>query len=581
MLSPQTNPYRQVRDLSGFWDFQLDPANQGLRKGWPRGFAGGRVIGVPASWNDQFEDTRDYLGAAWYQTRFAPPAEREGRRVFLRFNSVNYLAQVWLNGVKLGFHEGGHVPFSFEVTGRLRPEKNLLVVRVDGRLAPDRVPPGNVPSDPKDAFANSFNPPASFDFFPYCGIQRSVLLFTTPRDFLSDVTVATDLSGSTGKVGVRVSANRPSASAARVTLEGFGQKRSALAALSRGSGRALLTVPRAKLWAPGSPHLYSLSVELLEGPTAVDRYDLPVGIRTLQVKGHRLLLNGKPVFLKGFGRHEDFPVLGRYLPRAVLVKDFGLMGWTGANSFRTTHYPYDESNLALADRLGFLVLDETPAVGLFFKPRGLSKRLKLCRQYVREMIDRDKNHPSVVMWSLANEPHSHRPQAAGFFKDLAGLAKKLDPTRPVTLVSYLGKREEAFRFLDVVCVNRYFGWYSQPGDLDQACRKLSEDLDALHRRFKKPVLVTEFGADALPGHHAEPPEMFSEEYQAEMITRYLEVLGKKPYVAGAHVWNLCDFKTAQATHRPGAMNWKGVFTRDRRPKQAAHVLRKIWKDRAG
>lgn len=581
MLTPQTNPFRQVRDLSGFWDFQLDPRNQGLRKGWSKGFTGGRVIGVPASWNDQFEDTRDYLGAAWYQTRFAPPAEREGRRVFLRFNSVNYLAQVWLNGVKLGLHEGGHLPFSFEVTGLLKPEKNLLVVRVDGSLAPDRVPPGKVPFDPKDAFANSFNPPASFDFFPYCGIQRSVLLFTTPRVSLSDITVTTDLTGATGKVAVRVSADGPSASTVSVTLEGFGQKRSAFAALSKGSGRAPLTVPRAKLWAPGSPNLYNLSVELLKGPTVVDRYDLPVGIRTLQVKGHRLLLNGKPVVLRGFGRHEDFPVLGRYLPRAVLVKDFDLMGWTGANSFRTTHYPYDESNLALADRLGFLVIDETPAVGLFFQSRGLSKRRKLCRQYIREMIGRDKNHPSVVMWSLANEPHSHRPRAAGFFKDLAGLAKKLDPTRPVTLVSYVGEKEEAFRFLDLVCVNRYFGWYSEPGDLDRACRRLSEDLDSLHRRFKKPVLVTEFGADALPGHHSEPPEMFSEEYQAGMIARYLEVLARKPFVAGAHVWNLCDFKTAQATHRPGAMNWKGVFTRDRRPKLAAHLLRKIWKGRAG
>ncbi len=192
------------------------------------------------------------------------------------------------------------------------------------------------------------------------------------------------------------------------------------------------------------------------------------------------------------------------------------------------------------------------------------------------MIERDKNHPSVVMWSLANEPHSKRPGAAAFFKNLTQLARNLDKTRPITLVSYLGTAEESFRFLDVVCVNRYFGWYSEPGDLDKAIPRLSKDLDAIHRKFKKPILVTEFGADAVPGSHADPPTMFSEEYQAEMIERYLKVIGQKPYVSGAHVWNLNDFRTAQATHRPNGINYKGVFTRDRKPKLAAHTLRKIW-----
>ncbi|HEY5037947.1 MAG TPA: glycoside hydrolase family 2 TIM barrel-domain containing protein, partial [bacterium] len=261
---------------------------------------------------------------------------------------------------------------------------------------------------------------------------------------------------------------------------------------------------------------------------------------------------------------------------SVIRKDYEIMKWIGADSFRTTHYPYSDEMMNLADRLGFLVIDETPAVGLFFKKDGLAKRLKLCRQYTREMIERDKNHPSVILWSLANEPHSHRPAAKGFFKNLAHLARSLDRTRPVTLVSYIGVKEESFRFLDVVCVNRYFGWYSEPGDLDKAIPRLSKDLDAIHKRFKKPVLVTEFGADAMPGCHTDPPEMFTEEYQAKMITGYLEVLNRKPYVACAHVWNLCDFKTGQATHRPNGMNYKGVFTRDRKPKLAAHALKRIW-----
>jgi beta-glucuronidase len=335
-------------------------------------------------------------------------------------------------------------------------------------------------------------------------------------------------------------------------------------------------VPGAALWSPGSPHLYDLTVEALRDGEPFDRYTLQVGIRTIAVDGDTLLLNGEPVKLVGFGRHEDFPVTGRGLVPAVIVKDYALMKWVGANSFRTTHYPYSEQMMDLADRLGFLVIDETPAVGLFFNEDGLERRRALCRQYVGEMIARDKNHPSVIMWSLANEPHSMRPVAKSFFRELYDLAKSLDATRPVTLVSYLGFAEESFEFCDVVCLNRYFGWYLQSGQVDEGCDALSSELDILHGMFPKPVLLTEFGADTIPGHHAQPPEMFSEEYQAEMLARYIELLNSKPYVVGQHVWNLCDFKTSQTVVRMGSMNYKGVFTRDRRPKLAAHRLRQLW-----
>jgi beta-glucuronidase len=401
-------------------------------------------------------------------------------------------------------------------------------------------------------------------------------LFTTPKESIQDITVTTEIQGRSGKIRVRVTTNAKSDSSLQVSLEGFGWTTSAGNPVKSGSSEIRLTIPKAKLWAPGSPNLYGLKLELKQKGQTVDQIQMPVGIRTFAVKGTRLLLNGKPIFLKGFGRHEDYPGTGRYLSPAALKKDYADLEWIGANSFRTSHYPYSDQDLELADRLGFLVIDETPAVGLFFKKAGLKKRLRLCRQFTREMIERDKNHPSVVMWSLANEPHSKRPEAVNFFKNLTHLARNLDKTRPVTLVSYLGTAEESFKFLDAVCVNRYFGWYSEPGDLDKAIPRLSRDLDAIHRKFKKPVLVTEFGADAIPGTHADPPTLFSEEFQAEMIEKYLKVIGKKPYVSGAHVWNLNDFRTAQATHRPNGMNYKGVFTRDRKPKLAAHRLKKLW-----
>ena len=577
MLYPQTNLFRQVVDLSGIWDLKFDPEAQGSELGWAAGFENGTPSAVPASWNDQYLAWRDYFGQAWYQTRFALPWGWAGKRLFLRFNSVNYLAEVWLNGQRLGLHEGGHLPFEFEVTGWLKDEANHLVVRVDGALAPDRIPPGNVPPDPQDGFNRPF-PAANFDFFPFCGIQRPVLMYAVPADRLLDLKVLTDLDGANGLVKVRVQTTAESAaSTVSLSVEGHGFAGQVTADLLGQSADLELTIPHATRWAPGCPALYQATVSLWVQGLTVDRYSLPIGIRTVRVRGDQLLLNGEPVILRGFGRHEDFPVNGRGLNLAVVIKDYALMEWTGANSFRTTHYPYSEQMMDLADRLGYLVIDETPAVGMFFDEDGLERRQELCRQFLGELIDRDQNHPCVIAWSLANEPHSNRPAAAPFFRELYDRAKTLDPSRPVTLVSYLGVKEEAFEFLDLVCLNRYFGWYTEPGNLPEGLQKLEADLEAVHARFPKPLILTEFGADTVPGMHAEPPEMFSEEYQAELLTGYIQVLNRKPYVVGMHVWNLCDFKTGQITHRVGGVNLKGVFTRDRRPKLAAHVLRKLWR----
>lgn len=595
MLYPQNNPFRQVCDLSGFWDFRFDPDEVGKGQNWSQGFDAGQPIAVPASWNDQFADARDYLGTGWYQTRFDLPMNWANQRLALRFNSVNYLAEVWLNGQLLGQHEGGHLPFVFDVTDRLRAEDNVLVVRVNGELAPDQVPPGNLGGRAGVSFGRMDYPDASFDFFPFCGIQRPVLLYATPPDAITDLTVVTDIEGTGGVVTVRVARTPGDPLAVHVTLQGHGAAVSAEQAIEGASADIVIRMPNAALWSPDAPNLYDLRVELRRAGRPADRYTLPVGIRTIAVDGDRLLLNGQPVTLKGFGRHEDFPVVGRGLLPPLIVKDYALLRWIGANSFRTTHYPYSEQMMDLADRLGFLVIDEIPAVGLYFTDDGLEKRNRLCEQYLREMIDRDKNHPSVIMWSVANEPHtatpeareqyyrtftvspgSSRPQAVQSFKAQAELARALDPTRLVTLVSHEGATEEAFAYMDVACLNRYFGWYSQSGLIEKGVELLEKEIDLIHQLYPKPFLLTEFGTDTIPGHHAEPPEMFSEEYQTEFLTRYVELLNSKPFVVGQHVWNLCDFKTAQGIIRTGAYNYKGVFTRDRRPKMAAHRLRELW-----
>jgi beta-glucuronidase len=575
MLYPQSNPFRQFADLSGFWELRFDPETQGQRDDWGRGFREGRPVAVPASWNDQFAEWRDYLGQTWYQTHFDLPWgwDANQQQIHLRFGSINYLAEIWLNGVRLGEHEGGHLPFTFDLTTHVKPEQNLLVVRVEGELAPDRVPPGNLSPDPKNMFMDQLQnfPPASFDFFPFCGIHRPVLLTATPQDAITDLTVVTELPG---RIKVAVNLRGENASVVRFSIEGTPVQ--AIARVSEGAANLEFDVPNPILWSPDSPHLYDLTVELAHENTVFDRYTLPVGIREIKIESDILLLNGQPVYLQGFGRHEDFPITGRgYLP-AVIIKDYALMKWVGANSFRTSHYPYSEQMMDLADRLGFLVIDETPAVGLFFADEGNERRLQLCRQYIQELIDRDKNHPSVILWSLANEPHSAVPEAKPFFRELYDLCKSLDSTRPATLVSYVGVAEESFEFCDLMCLNRYYGWYTDSGRLDAGCTNLEAEIDALYAKFKKPLILSEYGADTVPGHHAQPPDMFSEEYQADMLEQYSQILRSKPYVVGEHVWNMCDFKTSQGVRRVGSLNLKGVFTRDRRPKLAAHRLREIW-----
>jgi beta-glucuronidase len=589
MLYPQSNSQRQMLDLSGFWRIQFDPDDNASLGG---GFDGGEIIAVPASWNDQFNERRDYMGTAWYQTTFSLPWGWRGQRIFVRFNSVNYLAEVWLNGQRLGEHEGGHLPFAFDITEHVRDAENLLVVRVDGALAPDRVPPGNLNGRPGVTFGRADFPDANFDFFPFSGIQRPVLIYTTPQDAITDLTVTTTLDGTSGIVTVNTVHSSSEPLTTRLTLQGHGANQ----ASESQSDEAALTVPNAAFWSPDAPNLYHLRVELLRDGAVIDTYTLDIGIRTIAVEGDRLLLNGQPIKLLGFGRHEDFPVVGKGLLPALIVKDYGLMRWIGANSFRTSHYPYSEQMMDLADQLGFLIIDETPAVGLFFTEPGLEKRNQLCQQFIRDVIDRDKNHPSVIMWSLANEPHTAEPAARATylsedfkvvehssraaavesFKAQADLAHALDPSRPITIVSHEGATEEAWQFVDVISLNRYYGWYTQSGLIDIGVERLSQEIDVVHERFPGPFIMTEFGTDTIPGHHAEPPEMFSEEYQAEFLEKYMAMLDSKPFVVGQHIWNLCDFKTSQGVVRMGAYNYKGVFTRDRRPKLAAHRVRAKW-----
>ncbi len=569
MLYPQRNKNRHFVDLSGFWDFRFDPDDKGVGENWTKGFNNGCPIAVPASWNDQFADDRDFLGPAWYQLKFMMPREWDKKKIMIRFGSVNYLSDVRLNGEVVGHHEGGHLPFEYEISDKIVSEDNLLVVRVDGRLSDNHVPPRGRPMN---------NPQTNFDFYPFCGIHRPVLLYAIPNEGLRDITVRPSIKDTTGILDVTLETVGLNDAYVNLSLKGFGSEITNTSKIELNIQKMTLEVKQAKFWNPETPNLYDLIVEIVKADTIIDSYSLKVGIRTIEVKGDKLLLNGKPIYLTGFGRHEDFPITGRGYVPAVIIKDYSLMNWIGANSFRTSHYPYSEQMMELADRLGFLVIDEIPAVGLTLRKDVIERQQELCDQFIEVLIKRDKNHPSVIMWSLANEPHNSL-KSGEFFRKLYDKTKDLDNTRPVTVVNMMGVKEKAFEFCEVLCINRYYGWYLQPGNIDEACELLSKEMDNLYEKHRKPIILSEFGADTIPGWHSQPPEMFSEEYQTEFIKKYIDVCRSKPYVIGEHVWNMCDFKTSQGITRMGSTNYKGVFTRDRRPKMAAHLLRKLWKEK--
>lgn len=585
-LFPQENSNRSISDLSGIWEFKKDPENIGIKNQWFNGLTETRSIAVPGSWNEQFTDSRDYLDAVWYQTEAFVPENWSDEEVWIRFGSVNYHATVWVNGRQLGIHEGGHLPFAFDISKVTKTgEKNTIVVRVENELKPSRVPTGNVPN----GFFSNY-PKSNFDFFPYAGINRKVWLYTLPKKGkISDITVKTNFEKTTGKVTVAIE-KVGAVKSGEVILTGDKNSITKSFKFSKGKATVEIDVPQVNLWSIENPFLYDLKVVIKDNDTPLDQYQLPIGIRTVAVNEKTILLNGEPVFLKGFGKHEDFPIFGRGVANPVIVKDYALLKWIGANSYRTSHYPYDEEYYRMADREGILIIDEIPAVGLFFHgdKNDVAERQRMCKQYLEELYYRDKNHPSVIMWCVANEPFPEKinfsieggeptdPDSIVAFQELFDLIRSLDNTRLTTLVGVMGGPLEWIGLADVICINRYWGWYAQSGEIAKGAAVLNQEIEGLYSAFKKPIIVSEFGVDTYPGMHAEQPEMFTEEYQKEFIKAYLDVADSKEYVTGMHIWAFADFKTTQGIIRFGGMNYKGVFTRDRKPKMAAHYLKERW-----
>ncbi|KAK1923882.1 beta-glucuronidase [Papiliotrema laurentii] len=583
MVKPIETPTREIKNLDGLWRFLPDTGD--VAEPWKAVLPGSLECPVPASYNDIFVPSlREHLGKVWYQRDVRIPRGWSDQRIFIRFDSATHAGEVYIDDTLVVKHIGGYLPFEADLTQKVKPGQQVrITVGVDNTLTNETIPPGQLLTNQYGKKQQKY----WHDFFNFAGLHRSVRLFTKPLIAVEDVTVTTDLDGSTGVVNYNVKI----AGDARVEVDLLDVDQSAG---SSSGAKGSIRVKDAKLWQPGAAYLYTLRVRLYNNSTLDDEYTLPVGIRTVRVEGTQILINNKPFYFTGFGKHEDAPVKGKGHDDAWMVHDFELMKWTGANSFRTSHYPYAEDVLDYADRHGWVVIDETPAVGLNlnigggifgldFKPTfsedfANSRTQAAHKQVLRELVQRDKNHPSVVLWCITNEPGSNEDGAREYFEPLVKLTRELDPTRPITYTNLQMVPPETDRIadlFDVIGLNRYFGWYEFVGDFHSAEKKLEAELLEWERRFKRPLLMLEYGTDTVAGLHSTGETPWSEEYQSGFYDLYHRVFDRVEALRGEQVWNFADFATGPGIFRVDG-NKKGVFTRDRKPKLAAHTLRKRW-----
>lgn len=568
MLYPLQTKTRDLIDLSGIWKFNFENEKE-------------EMIAVPGSFNDQVvgHDKKNYVGNLIYQKDFLIKEEMLLNEIFLRFGSVTHIAKVYINNELVGTHKGGFTPFEFNINRYVKEGENRLKVIVSNKLDYTSLPVGNYSNENGQEKVDE-----NFDFFNYAGIHRPVKLWIKPKQHIDDIVITYEVNKNNAKVSFDVKTNVENP---KLKISILDEKNTVV------STDGVIT--NVRLWEPLNAYLYKAKVELLSNDgKVIDEYTEEFGIRTVEVRDNKFLINGKSFYFKGFGRHEDSYIHGRGLDEVLNVSDINRMKWLGANSFRTSHYPYSEEMMRLADREGFVVIDETTAVGLManfgFDLIGTTEKKNTWEkintkeaheQVIRELIDRDKNYACVVMWSIANEPSTAEKGAYEYFEPLFKLARKLDKQkRPCTFANIMlapVNKCLASSLCDVLCLNRYYGWYVNLGDLKVAREKMLEELNLWHEKYpNKPIMFTEYGVDTIAGiHDIDEMTPFSEEFQIEYYKMNEEVFDSLPYFIGEQTWNYADFQTKYGLFRVQG-NKKGIFTRERNPKSIAKHLKNRW-----
>ncbi len=595
---PQTRDYL---DLDGRWRFAFDPDDIGTRAGWMlAGFDASRwrAVEVPGPWD--LYDTAGFSsydgssygtgpafqdGYAWYRVGFDAPGAWAGRFVKISFLGVNYAASVYLNGALLAEHEGGHTPFAVDATPLIQPGAvNLLAVRVYRRPWYEAGPSG-----PEAISCRTELPHKPVDYWPYAGLTREVFIEATPQVTVSKLLT----SARAGRLAATAVVFNHGAGPARRRLildPGHGTGGAPVSrelALAPGEVRAVragLPIPGARSWSLADPRLYRLTARLetdgaqdgdaagdVDGAgRAADSLAVRYGMRSVEVAGGQLRLNGEPVFLKGLNWHEETPGRGRTMHRPAYDQLLDTAADLGANFLRNCGYTRHPDFYRAADERGMLVCDETDNFWVDAGQQQIQGRYGLSAALVAAMVWNQVNHPCVALWSLQNE--SDTSDRASYRTWITRLrdAARIDPQqRPVTWASSTSE-DPAFDLADVIGFNEYFGYfYGDDADLGPT-------LDTVHRRYPRtPILITENGSYANPGRHGHRAETGTEEWQAGKLRQHWrQVTARAGYMAGYTYWLLTDYKQRMTyNHHLNGISAMGLITFDGHPRAAYAAFR--------
>ncbi|MEQ1514961.1 MAG: glycoside hydrolase family 2 TIM barrel-domain containing protein, partial [Usitatibacteraceae bacterium] len=508
------------------------------------------TLNVPGDWNSQKENLFYYEGTVWLKRSFDFVFSKPTNRLFIHFGAVNYKAEVYLNGTKLGVHEGGFTPFNFDVTAVVKPKNNYLIVKVDNVRRKDGVPTLNT------------------DWWNYGGITRDVSLIEEPTTFIQEYGIQLK-KGSPDLISgfVRLRGAGPDE---KVTIEIPELKISHVVAVNpQGMGNFEFDASSVKRWSPASPKLYDVVVK-----SSMQTLKDKIGFRSIETRGGEILLNGKPVFLRGISIHEENALKGaRAHSEADALQALTWAKELGCNYVRLAHYPHNENMLRLADKLGLMVWEEIPVY--WTVDFASASTLENAKQQLAEVITRDRNRASAIIWSVANETPPSAIRNA-FLLELVRHARSMDATRLVSAalethlengVSIVDDRIGAE--LDIVAFNQYRGWYG--GTLHDAPEAKWEI------RFDKPVVISEFGGDALQGLHGPKEDRWTEEYQEYLYRQNLAMMKKIPNFRGLSPWILADFRSPRRVlpKIQDGYNRKGLISNQGVKKKAFFVLREF------
>ncbi|MEO1090028.1 MAG: glycoside hydrolase family 2 TIM barrel-domain containing protein [Pseudomonadota bacterium] len=544
---------RPIEPLTGGWRLTLDPFEEGLRQRWfayddapvevwttPRDWdpLGGEPVTVPSCWNMVRPEWRHYEGAVWYTRALDHRPDTPGERCFLRVGAANYATSVFLDGCFLGRHAGGSTPFCVELTGALRVGPNRLMLMVDNSRRAERVPMHHV------------------DWFNYGGLYREVGLLRLPEVFVKRAGAALVPGSGRTRLAFDVELSDPVDGQVGVSVPCLELD----FMLPVAAGRGRIEVDAApELWAPDTPKLYDVLWTF-----GADRFRERIGFREIRVDGERILLNGRPVWLAGACVHEDDVHLGKVSTETDVRRRFRHLKELSANFARLAHYPHHEHVARIADEEGVLLWAEIPVYWAidFADPETLAD----ARNQLAELIARDRNRASVVVWGVGNE-NADTDARLAFMSALVEGTRAADPTRLVGAACLIDREHFAIAdrlaaVLDVVGLNEYFGWYEP--DFDGLERLLANSTPG------KPVIVSETGADAVVGRRGEGRALFSEDWQAEVYRRQFALLRKASYVQGLCAWLLYDFRSERRQARLQAgYNRKGLIAADKSTKKLA------------